>query len=198
MNISKRLLLLFIWVNIVACGQRIRLSNDDISWMPYKGNETLIFKSNEGELDTMFFLRKDTLWGLPDPQLSKTKYEIVSIFSKHSAHSAKLGGKSNWANYFVQIRKTKSKRAEIEINLQTKDAMFYRLNKIKLDSLSKVEPKILFTSYGNYNDVYVIEAEDYLGTLSDRPHFVNKLYWSKSKGLVRYDKRDSIKWELMK
>jgi hypothetical protein len=39
-------------------------------------------------------------------------------------------------------------------------------------------------------------GEDYFGFLYQRSDFVTKVYWSKSKGLVRYDKKDGVYWEL--
>lgn len=89
----------------VSCGRTVKLSEEDYSWMPYKGNETLVFKSNTGETDTIFFIKKDTLWGLPDPALSTNKYEIAAIFCKHSIPSGSNGKLSYWNNYFFQIKK---------------------------------------------------------------------------------------------
>jgi hypothetical protein len=47
-----------------------------------------------------------------------------------------------------------------------------------------------------FNDVYIIEGEDFLGTLYQRSNFVSRIYWSKSHGLIRYDKKDGKYWEL--
>lgn len=184
---------------LVSCGQTNSLSEEDYLWMPYNGDETLVFKSSKGDTDTIFFLKKDTLWGYPDPALSTSKYQIAAIFCKHS--DSYMVGKEEHRyleNYFLKIKKTMSKKAEIEIDLSAKDANFYRLSSIKIDSLSKIQPETLQTSYGQYNDVYVIVGEDYLGGLSQRSSFVTKLYWSKSNGLVRYDKKDGVYWELLK
>jgi hypothetical protein len=183
---------------LMSCGQTNRLSEEDYSWMPYKGNETLVFKSAEGEIDSIFFLRKDTLWSYPDPALSTSKYEEAAIFSKHSDSYALKGYHRYLENYFFKIKKTKSRRAEIVIDLSAKNAKFYRLSPIRIDSLSKEKPIILQTSYGQYDDVYIIGAEDYLGNLKERSNYVTKIYWSKSSGLIRYDKKDGVYWELLK
>lgn len=48
-----------------------------------------------------------------------------------------------------------------------------------------------------YNDVYIIDDEDWLN-FKQRSNYVKKLYWSKSEGLIRYDKQEGVFWELTK
>ena len=49
-----------------------------------------------------------------------------------------------------------------------------------------------------YDDyVYIIEDEDWVN-FKKRSDYITKIYWSKSKGLIRYDKKDSVYWELSK
>ncbi len=55
----------------------------------------------------------------------------------------------------------------------------------------------LQTQYAKYTDVYVLNGEDELG-YGKRSDFITMLYWSKSQGLLRYDKKDSVYWELVK
>lgn len=194
------ILFLFPLLFFLSCSRVTRLSEKDYSWMPYKGNETLVFKSNTGERDTLFFIRKDTLWGLPDPALSTSKYEIAAIFCKHPVPHLHKGKPSNsyFEYYFLKIKKTMSKKAELVIDLSTKDAKFYNLRPIKIDSLNKVNPVSLRTSYGQYNDIYIIGYDDYANDFYNRSNFVTKIYWSKLEGLIRYDKKDGVYWELMK
>jgi len=184
---------------LVSCGQTNRLTEEDYLWMPYNGNEMLVFKSNAGEIDTIFLLKKDTLLAYPEAQsINGVKYEVVSVFCKHSDPNILQGKHRYLENVFLEVKKSKNRQAEINILLSAKDANFYRLSRITTDSLSKVKQVTLQTSYGQYDDVYVIEGEDYLGSLSQRSDFVVKLYWSKSEGLIRYDKKDSVFWELSK
>lgn len=184
---------------LVSCGQTNRLSEEDYLWMPYKGEETLVFKSNTGETDSIFLIKKDTLLAYPEAQsINGIKYEVVSVFCKHSDPNILYDKQRYLENIFLEVEKSKDRQAEINIMLSAKDANFYRLSKIKIDSLNKIEPITLQTSYGQYDDVYVIEGEDWLGSFYQRSNFVTKLYWSKSSGLVRYDKKDNIYWELLK
>ncbi len=39
---------IFICCVVTSCGRTIKLSDNDLKWNPYKGNEILIFESNRG------------------------------------------------------------------------------------------------------------------------------------------------------
>ena len=102
---KQHILFLFPLLFLVSCGRIVKLSEEDYSWMPYKGNETLVFKSSTNETDTIFFIRKDTLWGLPYPALSTSKYEIAAIFCKHSDPYIGKNEHRYLENYFFEIKK---------------------------------------------------------------------------------------------
>jgi hypothetical protein len=195
--IRQFILFLFSAFFLMSCGgQTNRLLEEDYSWMPYRGNETLVFKSSTGYTDTIFILEKDTLLAYPEAQtLNGIKYEVVSVFCNHYGQSKQNTGRSY---YFFKVQKAKDNRAELVFDLSAKGAKFYRLIPIKIDSLSKVNPLSLQISSGKYDDVYVIYPDDYAKDFYSRNDYVTKLYWSKSKGLIRYDKKDSIYWELVK
>ena len=172
---------------LTSCRGTYRLSEEEHKWMPYKGNETLVFASTTGETDTILFLKKDTLIAYPEAQaLNGKTYEVVSIFARNSSGASKD---------FVELQKSKDKKARLHFNLSTKDANFYRLTGIRIDSLAKQQLMSLATKHKTYNDVYVIDDEDWLN-FKQRSDYVTKLYWSKSEGLIRYDKQDSVYWEL--
>ena len=181
-----------------SCQDTYQLSVSDHIWIPYTGKETLVFNSNTGDIDTIFFLKKDTLIAYPEAQsLNGKTYEVVRIFCRHSDVWSPDSSHRYLDNDFVELRKSKDKKARLHFNLSTKDSKFYRLTGISIDSLAKQPLTSLATKYKTYNDVYIIEAEDWLN-YRQRSDYVTKLYWSKSEGLIRYDKQDGIFWELTK
>jgi len=184
---------------LMSCSRTNRLSIDDYKWMPYTGKETLVFKSNTEVEDTIFLLKKDTLLGYADPlSINGLEYEVLSIFVKYTdPFSADIKKPYN-ENRFFEINKGKDNKAELNIIFFSAHSTFYRLSNIKLDSLDKVKPSVLQTKSAQYNDVYVINGEDYMGNYTERSNFITKLYWSKSNGLIRYDKKDAVYWELAK
>jgi len=166
--------------------------------MPYSGTETLVFSSNTGDTDTIFFLKKDTLLAYPEAQrLNGVQYEVVSIVCKHSDTWPPDGKHRYLENYFIELQKSKDGKARLDIGLAAKDAHFYRLQGPKVDSLEKEKTTILQTKQKLYTDIYIINGVDWLN-FKQRSDFVAKVYWSKSEGLIRYDKQDSVYWELTK
>jgi len=162
--------------------------------MPYQGTETLVFRSNTGETDTIFFLSRDTMWKYPNPYFGNKRYEIVQIICNHTSPTSLQQGYLK--DEFVALGKRK-KSAELKISLAAKDAWYYRLRGIKLDSLKKIQPVNFKTQYGEYNDVYVFDDDDWMGNFHLRSNYITKLYWSKSHGVIRYDKK-YVYWELEK
>lgn len=184
-------------INLVYCTKINKLTKEDFEWIPYRGNEILVFNSNIGNTDTIFLLKKDTLIAYPEAQMiNGLKYELISIFCKHT-NFLNDANEEYSENVFIELRKSKDNHADLKILLSAKGAKFYRLNSIKIDSLSKNQPVTFQTKYKKYTDVYIINAEDYLG-YSNQPYYITKLYWSKSQGLIRVDKNDSVYWELEK
>jgi hypothetical protein len=163
--------------------------------MPYKGSEILVFSSNTGDTDTIYFLQKDTLIAYPEAQsLNGKTYEVVRIVCRHT-DLLRDSGYRYLDNDFVELKKSKDKKARLHFNLSTKDANFYRLAGIRIDSLARVQFTSIATKNKTYNDVYIIDDQDWLN-FKQRSNYVTKLYWSRSEGLIRYDKQDGAYWEL--
>ena len=189
--------ILFVILTLLnSCGKTNKLSKEDFKWMPYKGNETLVFKSNNGDTSKIFILEKDTVLAYPEAQaLNGIVYEVVGVFCNHYSREKQGIGRSY---YFFQIQKAKDNHTEMVFNLAFDDTEFDRIRPVKIDSLIKVKPIVLQTSYGQYDDIYIIYPDDIGMSFYNRSGFVTKLYWSKSSGLVRYDKKDNVYWELIK
>jgi len=80
--------------------------------------------------------------------------------------------------------------------LAAKDSWFYGGNFLELKDLDTIEQSTLNTKSNIYTDIIVLtpESNEYF----DRSNFLIKVYWSKSNGLIRFDKKDSVYWELTK
>jgi hypothetical protein len=187
------LLYILLAATVFVCGGcQHKLSKTDYEWMPYKGNETLVFSSNTEMADTIFLLSKRTLISYPEAQspFGET-YEVLDVFSKHSDPSPPDKKHRYLENSFCSISNN-----ALSINLLAHDAVFYSMRTFAIDSLNKTQPTSLETKYQHYDDVYIFTGEDYLGFLNERTNFVTSVYWSKLHGLVRYDKKDTTYWEL--
>ena len=198
MTNAKLFIILSTLFFLTSCIKTYRLSEKDLKWMPYKGNETLVFSSNTGSTDTIFLLKKYTDIGDVDIySLWSDKTEQISIFCKHTDPWPPDGRHRYLKNYFMALTKSKDGNARLGIKFSAEDANFYKLYGTRIDSLDKLKPTTLQTKYKLYNDIYIIEGEDWLN-FKQRSDYVTKAYWSKSEGLIRYDKQDSVYWELTK
>ncbi len=78
---QRQTIYFIIIISLLSCTRANNLSEKDYKWMPYTGNETLVFKSNTGKEDTIFLLKKDTLFGYSDQySLIRSKDEVLSVF----------------------------------------------------------------------------------------------------------------------
>lgn len=184
-------------LTFVSCNKTIHLTKADRRWMPYLGNESLVFKANSSEMDTIYLIGKDTLWGHPDPLFSLRKYEILSVFSRFKDMYDDGVNFRYLQNTFISIKRTINSGSDLLINFNSKSAKFYRFNPIRIDSLNSVEPKTFRVGQSIYNDVYVFNSEDDNGLYKERNDYITKIYWSKSRGVVRFDKQRGEYWELI-
>ena len=76
----------------------------------------MVFKSNSGETDTIFVLKKEKLLTYPEAQsLSRIKYEMISVLCKLSDRNREGSGKSD---YLFQVQKSRDRYAELVIDLR--------------------------------------------------------------------------------
>ncbi len=183
---------------LASCGTRYHvLSAEDIQWMPYNGHETLVFHSNNGKTDTIFFLKKDETVAYPEAQaVNGVTYQVQSIFAKHSDSIAGNVGRRYIEGPFVELRKTKTNKAKLIFLLSSKDATFYQADGTRIEDLKNRKPISIATEFGQFRDVYVIDSLD-SSTYYQRDNFVSRIYWSKSQGLVRYDQKNGVYWDLV-
>jgi hypothetical protein len=64
-----------------------------------------------------------------------------------------------------------------------------------LDYFENAKTEKLRIEETEYSDVIVIEPTIENKKYSTRDHFVSKLYWSKSRGLIKFDKSGDITYE---
>lgn len=197
MTIRTLYMFFFAIVNMTSCGKTIKLAEKDLHWIPYKGNETLVFNSNAGESDTIFLTGSGRSTYASDPlDFFPTKLESFGINSKRSDPSPPDGQQRYLESGFVEISTSEDNTTYMTIDLTAKDAWFYGGRFMLLKDLDTVSFISLPTKLKTYEDILVWEPES--NEYFDRSNFITKVYWSKSEGLVRFDKKDSVYWELAK
>jgi len=169
----------------------------DYSLIPYKGNEVLIFESNKGETDTIFLAGTKSFITATDPlDIFPTKAEHYYILARSSDPSLRGSKHRYLTNPMVELSMSENNETYLKIDFTAKDAWFYGDSWLKKDKLM-AKPKIsMELNNEKLNDVVVFE--DLEKHYYDRTNHVEKLYWSLSKGIVRFEKKDNEVWELKK
>ena len=195
MNIPKFIISTLTILFLTSCGKTIRLADKDFRWIPYKGTETLVFNSNTGETDTIFLLGTGRHTSPSDPlDIFPTNLEHFTIASKHSDPSPPSGNHRYLEGIFLEVSASEHKSPYLTLHHTAKDAWFYGGQFMTLKDLDTMTHTSITTNRKTYDDIIILrpESDEYF----DRRNFVTKIYWSKSEGLIRYDKKDSVYWEL--
>ena len=195
MNTPKLVIAILLPCFLSSCNKTIKLSDKDFKWIPYKGNETLVFNSNTGNSDTIFLLRTNRQTNPSDPlAFFPTNLERFTIISKRSDPSPPDGKHRYLENTFMELFKGTQNQSFLTIDLTAKDSWFYGGSFLELSNLDTMKQITLKTRIKEYNDIIILTPNS--NTYSERTNFLTKVYWSKSNGLIRFDKKDSTFWEL--
>ncbi len=183
---------------VLLCGCRTtnRLTEDDLRWIPYEGNEILVFNSDSGESDTIFLLGISRYINPSDPlDIFPKKLEHLTILARSSDPNPPRGVEHRYLERaFLELSRTVSGSSYLTIHHSGKDAWFYGGSFLPLNDLDTMTSITLETKSGTYKDVlkFKPESDEY----SNRGNFIDAVYWSKSAGLIRYDKRDGVIWTI--
>jgi hypothetical protein len=183
------LLLLVTILALHACeyqfDQKIR------QWNPYTKFQVLVFESTKNERDSIF-INDIEEHQQNNNTLIKVNCELVN---KNPATSVKT------QSWLLTLTTTEHNKAVFNINLYTKTARlwpFIPKRTTWLDSLPMTKLEVYGT---DYRDVLILEpdkdAEAYAAS-SSTDMFVEKIYWSKEHGLIRYDLKNGTVWNLVK
>ncbi|HMC02471.1 MAG TPA: hypothetical protein VKN14_15635 [Flavobacteriaceae bacterium] len=188
---NRAIIILFL-IFLSGCGKEINLSEKERNWNPYQVGEILVFQSSEMELDTIFI--KEIADNIFPSSTGPLKYynESLWVYVKHTDpnYDRKL------TNKLLEIQTgTPEKPSEINFGILAKNAVFYDSYKT-IEELEKLNELTIETPLGKFTDV--LEIEDTEGMYSERDNFIDRIYWSKSNGYLRFEKRNGKVWELIK
>lgn len=160
-------------------------------WNPYTKFQVLVFESTKSQRDSIFISDVEEHQQNNNPVI-KVNCEMVN---KNPATSVKT------QSWLLTLTTTERNKAEFNIHLFTKTARlwpFVPKRTTWLDSLPMTKMEVYGT---DYRDVILLEpdkdAADYT-TSSAGETFVEKIYWSKEHGLIRYDLKNGTVWNLAK
>ncbi|WP_283637177.1 hypothetical protein [Aquaticitalea lipolytica] len=194
MNKTQKILISLFAIAFISCGRDYQLGKEDLNYIPYVGNEILIFKSDLNRMDTIFLQELRRFNGCYDPLSFSSDdcegYETVTKITDPN-YERYLEGKG-----LVSIVKSKDRKTYINFDVAMKGSWFYgtEINPMDLNQFDSIAMKSMEIYSTKYNDVKILKSD---GRYSKRDNYVERIYWSVSEGFLGLDRRDE-KWRLIK
>jgi hypothetical protein len=181
---------------IIFFGRTNHIPEEDFELVPYSGSEVLIFESNQGDVDTIFLQGTSQHTSPTDPlDIFPVRAQHFSIIARHSDPSPP-GGNHRYleGKELVGLSMSESNETWIKIRFAAKDAWFYGDASLRTSQFH-IRPEIRIVIEDQpYDDVVVFEDTE--KEYYQRSNHVERLYWSKTFGVVKYDKKEGETWEL--
>jgi hypothetical protein len=170
-------------------GIKAKLDDKELSWLPYKVGDTLIFTSSGGVFDTSYIIENKVWYSPYNPVEQHGKYHPQ--IGQVTYRNAKLFNLNKEEELVIVTKENPNEPASKAIAYYNS----YFFNEDKYDTLKGT----LFIQGVMYSDLWLISKRDSLGR-PNKPEQINLmpkiLYWSKSKGLVKYITYSEDVWEL--
>ena len=197
MSIHLKSILFVCIISFCGCNTKhYKLSSNDLKWNPYKKNDILIFKSNKDEIDTLLITNISKGEAPNDPMSLSPKYYYEWL------HVGAEWKKNHESFLFMQFAASEDSNCGIDLSMVTDKAKFYSdSNYYSRNAMETFFTQLIINNL-IYDDVIKISPsgeQKYEGgdKLFMRENFITTLYWSKSKGCVRFDLKNGYYRELV-
>lgn len=190
-SLIKLLFISSIVIAAVSCKSKYTLSKEDYKYLPYKGNETLVFQSNFSNSDT-FCLTGYSTSLIKNNTKGKEYLSERYTLNYNAQKKYKDPYASSLLNTYLFMEAHNNKKIMAIITLWNTHVFE---NYIPLDSvnlITKGKMKILNQDINDIIEVPNLNKTEYKDSAA-----ITKMYWSKSIGLVGYDKLSGENWRLV-
>ena len=194
-TITQLFIYSFILTIIVSCNSHYKLKKDDIKYIPYEGDEILVFKSDKKGIDTIFLKGMSNFNACGDPlDIVPDKCDGLSLNCTRTDpnYDRYLEGKS-----LVEIVATSNGETHISFDIVLKGSWFYSMGSYSLYEFENMPNAELKIDNTIYKDVKIFEASQYAKQYEQRDNYAERFYWSLSQGFLGLDRRDE-NWRLVK
>jgi len=186
----------------MSCGSKTyKLSDSDFDWVPYKGKDTLVFTSNTGDTDTLFLRNGKRYMDYKVDPLSMTPSDSTENFDiSYKYNYFDTIQKINNFGVFplIIMKRTKEGATNIGFSITRNKAYFDGMKFFEIEHLKNLKLVTIEANLKKYDDVFIIVPDTSSLKNSNRNDYVLKMYWSKSQGLIRFDKNNNIYYTLTK
>jgi len=173
-----------------------KIPKEDKQLIPYKGNETLIFKSNKSHVDTIFLQGYEEFSSPIDQWSFPLKYiDHRILLSKRTDPNY-----NRYLDSLVFISLINDGTTQITINLTAKYSWFFGGNTFTKSKFLHLKDTTMKIGKNFYQDVLIIRTnvDDKKTKLNKKYFGITTIYWSKTNGLIRFDDDNSESWEIVK
>ncbi len=200
--IPKVLIIFLLIITTIGCGKRYRLTDDILKFNVYKKGDSLVFKSNKNARDTIIItsIRKETL-----QDKSYTLFDAIDTFlfgektERYFVSYAQPGYDSRFSlgHDLLTISADPNEKTSIMFDFFIGGATWYGNTEIEnnINKLLSIPVQNFNRDSCQLSDVIVIPSSNQ--EYKERNDYVEKIYWSKSHGLVGFDKLNGEKWTLI-
>lgn len=178
-----------------SCGKHYALQPGDRSYVPYQGDEILVFESDQGKSDTIF------LNGLTRSSGSMDHMALFPDYSE-SMHLMCTRSDPNYDRYLdghilVRLGAGRNGATYINFDIKLKGAWFYGMTSMSLSEFDALPDTELAIGEQVYADVKIFDSDGDAVRYAHRDNYAERFYWSKSEGFLGLDQKGE-KWRLVK
>jgi len=191
MYLKKEIFLIaLIILTASSCRRVSQLSQEDRLFIPYSGNEKLIFVSNHGGKDTISLSGFENYFSTEKPKgLSRNvnieHYNLMYIFDSGYKPLEEDASKT----YFIGLTARETKEIIVSFNLQNPNRQYFFWNSLNIDT---------FRNNKNPEDTITIENKhknETEGNTSSQSN-IKKMFWINTKGAVGFTLSNGEVWKL--
>lgn len=191
-RVSSIILLIILSMAAISCTHG--LSDEGYSWLPYEENDELVFRSDEGEKQTIIVKSVNKKTSNIDPlALFPKKQEVITVFGE-SVSNQYESSQSSEEFMLLRISAFSKGRENIWFSWNKPDLQIYGSTGIELSDLKQRRTDKIRIALGEI-EVYELESSDRV--FVNRSNFVKKFYWSKDLGYVKFELNTGEIWTLV-
>ena len=174
----------------IGCSQnRTYLTERDKIWNPYKEGQVLIFQSSNGEIDTIVITQIEDK-RFPDGLGAETNERLRVLAKLDNQSISRVPFESRFLYLAAETPKGPSK---VDFEFSVGDGAFWG-KYFLISELEEYKEEYLELPFQTFNDVIRIDENS---NQVFRPYDIATLFWSKSVGYVKCEKKDGTIWELV-
>ncbi len=183
-------IIIFFSLLILLISCKHHLTEKAKEWNPYEAGDVLVFESNDKQLDTVLISETE--------QYFTGESEILKVYTGLLSNDTESKIETNNShNFFLALTAWENKETVLSLNLYTANSKFFPftvktitwLDSLPTKSIFGFEKVLTLVPDSSSTDVNIDQSDSAL---------VNKVYWSKSRGLIGYALKNNGRVWLLK